>query len=137
MNQFWKTLAASTTGAAVATLALGPAPASAQGSTVEEVTVVGKESPKGKPETMTYRVGFSDLDLKTKQGRDELNRRVLVSATYVCDRLAVDDPTLSKIDCKAQAVTDATPQVNKAIHLQRAHGVKLSPGPAWIPPTAH
>jgi len=137
MSDLRSGIAASVLGAVFAAGAFEAAGAAVQPVTVEELTVTGREPPKGRPETISYAVTFHDLDLKTQQGRDVLSQRVDLTAGYVCDRLAVDDPSLSRPECKARAVIDANAQVRKAIHLARAHGKHWDPGPAWVPPTAH
>jgi UrcA family protein len=98
----------------------------AQTTTVEELTVTGH--PTSYPETFSYRVSYADLDLKQEADRKELDRRIAVTAAFVCKK--VDQPDSA---CRAEAVNQANKQEQKAIHLARAHG-EHPHGPAWVPP---
>jgi UrcA family protein len=115
-------------GAAAITLA--SAPAFAQAVTVEEVTVEGRPS-KGPPETFDYRVGYSDLDLRTEEGRKELANRIQIAAAYACKK--VDEPNGA---CRADAVSHAMVKARAAAHQMRGHGKHPAPGSPWVPPPA-
>jgi UrcA family protein len=115
-------------GAAAAALGLAGTAALAQ-ITVEEVTVMGHDA---RPETMSYRVSYHDLDLRTEAGQKELRRRVAVTADYVCGRLGerrgVGTP------CRTNAIDEARPRINAAIKHARLSTVAWKPGPGWVPP---
>jgi len=111
-----------------AAITLGSAAALAQPVTVEEVTVEGRPS-KGPPETFDYRVGYSDLDLRTEQGRQELANRIQIAAAYACKK--VDEPNGA---CRADAVSHAMVQARAAAHKMRGHGQHPTPGSPWVPP---
>lgn len=111
-----------------AAMGLGSACAFAQPTTVEEVTVEGRPS-HGPPETFDYRVGYSDLDLRTEAGRKELANRIQIAAAYACKK--VDEPNGA---CRADAVSHAMVKANAAAHEMRAHGKHPKPGSPWVPP---
>jgi len=113
-----------------AAIAIGGAVAIAQPVTVEEVTVEGRPS-KGPPEAFDYRVGYSDLDLRTEEGRKELANRIQIAAAYACKK--VDEPNGA---CRADAVNHAMVKARAAAHEMRAHGKHPVPGSPWVPPPA-
>jgi UrcA family protein len=55
----------------------------------KQLTVVAKPL-KTHPDTLSYAVGYSDLDLGTEKGRKELADRIQIAAAYVCKK--VDAP---------------------------------------------
>ena len=115
-----------------AALALGGGYAFAQKAvTVEELTVVGKPS-NGPPEEFDYRVGYSDLNLRSEAGRKELANRIQLAAAYACKK--VDDPSGA---CRAEAVRNANAKAADAAHRMRAHGEHPTPGSHWVPPPAN
>lgn len=116
-----------------AALALGGAAAFAQ--TVEELTVIGKMGPENKPMSLSYPVSFRDIDLKTQSGRDELDRRIVVTAAYLCKKLgeeATHSPPVPT--CRDQAVRDARPKAKRASEEAMARMTPWTAGPAWTPP---
>ena len=66
--------------------------------------------------TMSVRVPYGDLDLKTPQGSAELDRRVRVAANSVCDQLERRYPEGSpeRFWCTKNAIAGTRPQVIKA-----------------------
>jgi UrcA family protein len=85
----------------------------------EAKIVVGK-SPIGAPIeeiTLTRRVGYSDLDLKSKAGADALEQRVADSAKAACEELDKHYPLMQKTsaDCVKTANANAMVQVKAAI----------------------
>lgn len=72
---------------------------------------------RGARVSMSYTVGFADLDLSTQSGRVELEGRVREAATEMClllaERYAADRTDATR--CTRQAVDDAMPQVQAAI----------------------
>jgi UrcA family protein len=111
---------------AAAAFALSCGSAFAQSTTVEELTVTGR--PNTAPESFSYRVSYADLDLKQEADRKELDRRIAVTAAFVCKK--VDQPDSA---CRANAVSKASKQEQSAVHYARAHGVHPH-GPSWVPP---
>jgi UrcA family protein len=63
--------------------------------------------------SMSVRVPYFDLDMRTAQGVAELNKRVGQAADYVCETLAFRYPTgdPEPFYCAKQAVGDAKPQL--------------------------
>jgi UrcA family protein len=121
----WTMTAAMSGALAVAGVVFTHAPALAQ--PIEEMTVTAH--PHDKPDKMSFRVGYADIDLRTKAGRDELERRVDVTAEYLCKRLGENDIHT----CKDEARSDVAKQVADA--EDQAIGMKSwKPGPAWTPP---
>jgi UrcA family protein len=108
-------------------LAMSGAPAGAQ--TVEEVVVMGK--PDKLPETMSYRVSYRDIDIRTKAGQDELARRVNVTATHICRKLGDGDVSA----CRDKAVSQAMPKVRAAEVRAIAQHANWRPGPKWVAPS--
>jgi UrcA family protein len=85
----------------------------------EAKIVVGK-SPIGAPIeqiTLTRRVGYSDLDLKSKAGADTLEKRVADTAKAACEELDKHYPLLQKnaADCVKAANAEAMVQVKAAV----------------------
>ena len=111
-----------------AAVALAGGYAAAQSATVEELTVEGRPT-HGPPEAFDYRVGYSDLNLRSEAGRKELANRIQIAATYACKK--VDDPSGA---CRAEATRNATTKANAATHQMRGHGKHPVPGSNWVPP---
>ena len=114
--------------AGAAAIALGGGYAMAQAVTVEELTVEARPT-HGPPEAFDYRVGYSDLNLRSEAGRKELANRIQIAAAYACKK--VDDPSGA---CRAEAVRQANVQASKAAHQMRGHGKHPVPGSNWVPP---
>lgn len=117
--------------ASAAAFAFGGAVAFAQPTTVEELTVRGHHLHKAAPGDVAYRVGYSDLNLRTAAGMKELEKRIQISAAYVCKKMNETDGA-----CEAEAVHDAKIQARAAQHQMKAHGKHASPGGVWVPPPA-
>jgi UrcA family protein len=92
-------------------------------STVDGVTITAprvvernRDGVTGQEITMSVRVPFRDLDLKTPQGSAELDARVRKAATYVCTRLSsmYPDGFPDDLGCEKNAVSGAAPQIIKA-----------------------
>ncbi len=114
--------------AGAAAIALGSTYALAQPTTVDEIDVVAKPA-KGPPETFSYPVGYSDLDLRTKEGFAELYNRVQIAADYACKKM--DEPDDA---CRPAATRAAMAKARAAQHEIRAHGKHAAPGYQWVPP---
>jgi UrcA family protein len=66
--------------------------------------------------SMSVRVPYGDLDMRSPTGAAELDRRVAKAANYVCDQLEDRYPEGSPetFYCAKSAIADARPQVIKA-----------------------
>ncbi len=115
--------------ASAAVIALGGACAFAQPVTVEELTVQGHHHHHAAPDDVAYRVGYSDLNLRTAAGMKELEKRIKISAAYVCKKMHETDGA-----CEAEAIHEAKIQARTAQHQMRAHGKHSTPGSPWVPP---
>jgi UrcA family protein len=118
--------------ALAAAAALTAAPSFAQ-PTVGEVTVLG-HIPKHDQETMSYRVGYADLDLRTEAGRKELDRRIKIAAKHVCESLGQHEHVTSASPCIDQAVTEARARAADAKTQAFRSTTQWHPGPTWVPP---
>jgi UrcA family protein len=119
--------------AAIAAGVLALVASAATAQTVEELVVMGH---KGKePQTFSYKVTFHDIDLRHPAGVKELNRRVEVTADYVCYRLGQTGG--AGAPCRSQAIADAQPGVQKAVKAARLSTKNWHKGPAWKPPPAY
>jgi len=105
--------------AAATALAAGVAPALAQVSTVQEVTVIGRYvPPRGEPPVQLSRiVDYSDLDLRIAADQDQLRHRVIRAAADVCTRLGRTAPNHTNMgrSCREEAVNDAMHAVGFAV----------------------
>jgi UrcA family protein len=119
--------------AIAAAVALSAAPSFAQPTTVGEVQVYG-HIPKHDQETMSYRVGYADLDLRTEAGRKELDRRIKVAATHVCKSLGQHEHVTSASPCIDQAVTEARAKAADAKTQAFRSTTQWHAGPTWVPP---
>jgi len=116
--------------AAAAALAAGAAPALAQVSTVQEVTVIGRYAPqRGEPPAQLSRVvDYSDLDLRIAADQDELRHRVVRAAADVCTRLGRAAPNHTNMgrSCRETAEREAMRAVGFAVAQAMTR-----PGPAY------
>jgi UrcA family protein len=99
---------------------------------VDEVTVVGHHADKGLRDTVSYRVGYADLNLQTKEGQDALAERIKTTAAYVCEKLG--EAKQGHSVCIDSAIKDAQPAARKATKAALESHVAWKPGPAWSPP---
>ncbi len=67
--------------------------------------------------TLTHRVSYADLDLKTQIGAAELQKRVKETARAACKQLDELYPLEGKNErqCTKDAIAQASPQVEQAI----------------------
>ncbi|HEY9219684.1 MAG TPA: UrcA family protein, partial [Phenylobacterium sp.] len=98
-------------------LAASAAPAAAQDSEVDAITVYGRYGPDG-PQTLSRAVPFSDLDLTTRWGQDELRHRIRVTAQDLCTQL--NEPSRSPMasvvpSCRERAERDAISQMRRIV----------------------
>lgn len=105
------------------------APALAQ--EVEEITVVGRLGPDGRPATLSRIVSYRDLDLTTNAGQDMLRRRIRDTARDLCAELGEPSRTSGPglvTSCREQAERDAIGQMRIAV-------ANAAPrGPGWARP---
>jgi UrcA family protein len=114
--------------AAVAALS-ATAPAHAQ-RVVEEITVEGYQGklPESVKRAATV-VSYADLDLSTDWGRDELRKRVRLTARYLCEKLGETDHSPGIVpSCLDQSVRDTMRRVGTI----EANAVPR--GAAWVQP---
>jgi UrcA family protein len=112
-------------------LACAACTAAAAQTTVEELTVQGHHG----ADTKAYPVSYADIDIRTPDGKRELNRRIHVTAKWVCKQLG--EPVGARVpkpNCESIAVRDAGPMVEKARHAALAHRGAWKAGAAWTPP---
>ena len=121
-------------GAICALLAFGgltAAAAQALAQEVEEITVVGRLGPDGRPSTLSRIVSYRDLDLTTNAGQDMLRRRIRDTARDLCTELGEPSRTSGPglvTSCRQQAERDALGQMRVAV-------ANAAPrGPDWAPP---
>jgi UrcA family protein len=120
---------------AVAAASLAAAGAALAQTTVEELTVIGKEGPKGHAESLSYKITWHDLDLRTKAGQKELDRRIRVTAKYVCDKLGEAPSNAGYIpSCEKAAVQNASHGARDARIAALRSTKHWKPGPPWTPP---
>jgi UrcA family protein len=117
----------------MAAAAMGQSQSAASAS--EEVTVLGHRGAANVP-SLAYPVTWHDLDLRKKESRDELRRRIEVTATTLCKKLGEDTSGGGVVpSCHDQAVREA---VAKAEVAEKEATTKTTPfvaGPAWVPPS--
>lgn len=98
-------LPAVTIGAGVMTKA--DAGRSATGTPLEKVTI-------------THRVSYADLDLKTRAGATELEKRIKATARTACKQLHDLYPMEVNVgDCVKTTLADASPQVHSVVAAAR------------------
>jgi UrcA family protein len=99
---------------------------------VSPLEVIGhKGAPTGP--SVSYPVGYRDLDLRTPAGQEELRRRVAVSAKYVCNQLgSMDRQTLK--ECVENARKDGMIGARKLIDDAAMSKASFHRGPTWKPP---
>lgn len=95
-----------------------PADGTVSGVTITAPRVIERTRTNGivQEMTMSARVPYGDLDMKTSEGAAELNRRVDEAAKYVCRQLTIMYPNgePDTFGCVKDAVGDAQPQVQLA-----------------------
>lgn len=116
------------------TIAL-PMIAIAQG-TPEEIVVTGNYGRvPDSVRTLSQPVSYADLDLSTAAGRDELRRRVNLTARFLCDKLgesATGDAVAPS--CRQAAVSDAMKRVGTVEESFAPRGTTWARPPAWTAP---
>jgi UrcA family protein len=108
-------------------------PAKAQ-TEAGEVVVTGRAPVGRMQESLSYGVGYADLDLRTEAGRKELDSRIVHTATYLCKTLGEQNhrsgvaPT-----CRQDAINRGRRGASDAFRRVSNTG-PFKPGPAWVPP---
>ena len=114
----------------------GTASAALSQTTVGELVVIGHES-RTDPETLSFRVSYRDLDLRGEPGRQELDRRIRVTAKHVCARLGeIEHVSGNNAACEQMAIQDARSAANEAKIRAFRSTRHWKPGPPWSPPGA-
>lgn len=118
-----------------ATVLASGAPVLAQ-QTTEEITVLGRygDAPDS-VRTLSQAVSYADLDLSTKAGKDEIRRRLNLTARFLCDKLgesaSATGPTPS---CRDDATRDAMSRLGTIEESVAPRGTTWVAGPAWEAP---
>ena len=128
MGQLARPLALLCSAAVTSALSLAAAPALAQ-SSVSGITVIAPPVNKYESE-FSYKVSYADLDLRKPEARKEFDRRVSVTAEYVCKTLKETDVSA----CTRTAISRAAPAVSRAKQIGMTKVIKFTPGEPWIPP---
>lgn len=122
-------------GLALAGAAALPAAAQAQPAP-EEITVTGRYGKvPDSVRSLSQAVSYADLDLSTKAGRDELRRRVNLTARWLCDKLGESGSSAGPIpSCRDAATRDALQRVGTVEQGFGPRGTTWVAPPAWVPP---
>ncbi len=118
------------------TLAITAASTTAIAQAPEEIVVTGNygRAPDS-VRTLSQSVSYADLDVSTKPGKDELRRRVNLTARFLCDKLgesSTGDPLTPS--CRQQATNDAMKRVGTLEGSAAPRGTTWVRPPAWTPP---
>jgi UrcA family protein len=109
-------------------------PAVAQPS--EEIVVTGRYgSVPDSVKSLSQAVSYADLDLSTPAGRDELRRRVRLTARFLCDKLGESDTSSGVTpSCRDASTRDAMARVGTIQEGFAPRGTSWVAPPAWQPP---
>jgi len=105
-------------------------------TTDEEITVTGRYGRvPDNVQSLSQAVSYSDLDLSTAAGRDELRRRVRLTSRWLCEKLGESD-TGDAIapSCRDAATSDALKRVGTLEEHWTPRGTTWVAPPAWAPP---
>lgn len=122
-------------GAAVGLAVAAVSPAFAQDP--EEIVVEGRFGPvPNNVRSLSQAVSYADLDISTQAGKDELRRRVRLTARFLCDKLGEGADASSPLlpSCRDGAYRDAMSRVGKVEQGFAPRGTTWVAGPAWAPP---
>lgn len=104
--------------------------------TEEEIIVTGRYGTvPDNVQTLSQNVSYADLDLSTKAGKDELRRRLSLTARFLCDKLGESTTSSPPVpSCRDAATRDAMQRVGtvEAGFAPRGTGW-VAPDP-WQPP---
>lgn len=96
----------------------------------EEIVITGRYgNVPDSVKTLSQPVSYADLDLSTKDGRDELRRRVSLTARFLCDKLGetASGDALAP-SCRSAATKDAMDRVGT---IEQSFAPR---GTAWVRP---
>jgi UrcA family protein len=115
---------------AIAGMAFLGAAAPVHADVVEEVIVEGHQGKLSESvKRASTAVSYADLDLSTREGREELRHRVSLTARYLCEKLGETDTSSGVVpSCRDAAVRDTMRRVGTI----EANAVPR--GSAWVPP---
>ncbi|HJQ16710.1 MAG TPA: UrcA family protein [Allosphingosinicella sp.] len=104
--------------------------------TDEEIIVTGRYGRvPDSVQSLSQTVGYGDLDLSTKIGRDILKQRVRLTARFLCDKLGESDTSDGVApSCRDAAVKDALDRVGTIEAHFAPRGTTWVAPPAWQPP---
>jgi UrcA family protein len=102
---------------------------------VSEVVVTGEVTVRRLHERLSYGVGYADLDLRTAAGREELDRRIVHTANYLCRTLGEQNHRSGIApSCHDDAIAQGRRGARNAFQRVRSSVAPFKPGPTWIPP---
>jgi UrcA family protein len=109
--------------------------ASAQGAP-EEIIVTGNYGRvPDSVRTLSQPVSYSDLDLSTKAGRDEMDHRLNLTARYLCDKLGESTTGDSLApSCRQAALQDAMKRLGTVEQNFAPRGTTWVRPRAWAAP---
>jgi UrcA family protein len=123
-------------GAACAAALVGfAAPALAQATSVQELTITGRWRAGEDVRSLSAAVPYNDLDLNTAAGRDMLKQRVSDTSRNLCERLgenATGDPLVS---CQQDAMNSAREAIRVAIAGSHMPNYAYLADEAYVAPT--
>lgn len=116
---------------AVAAVALTVAAPAFGQAPVEEIVVMGRYgTAPDSVRSLSQPVSYADLDLSTPAGRDELRRRVRLTARFLCDKLGEGASSSGPApSCRDAASRDALTRVGT---LEQSFAPR---GTTWVAPT--
>lgn len=123
--------------ASMALAAAAPVAVHAQAGTMadEDITVTGRYGPSSNVQSLSQVVSYADLDLSTKEGRDELHHRLNLTARYLCDKLGESDTSSAVVpSCRDAAVRDAMSRVGTIEAHFAPRGTTWTRPSPWSPP---
>lgn len=112
-----------------------PSSADAQNAP-EEIVVTGNYGRvPDSVRTLSQAVSYADLDLSTKVGRDEVRRRLNLTARFLCDKLG-ESTTGDALapSCREAAVRDAMNRLGTVEASFAPRGTTWVSPPAWTAP---
>lgn len=102
----------------------------------EEIIVTGRYGQvPDSVRSLSQNVSYADLDLSTKAGKDELRRRVSLTARFLCEKMGETETSSSVASsCRDAAVKDAIQRVGTIEEGFAPRGTTWVAGPRWEPP---
>ena len=102
----------------------------------EEIIVTGRYGrvPEN-VQSLSHPVSYADLDISTKAGKDELRRRLSLTARFLCDKLGESDSGSPVVpSCRDAAVKDAMARAGTIEEGFAPRGTTWVAGSRWQPP---